>query len=800
MEEKKEKTNHNLTIPILGMKCAACASRVEKGLEAIPGIHSVDVNLALSKATINYDSKKTNFQDIINEISKIGYEVPEEEIELLIEGMSCASCATRIEKKLNTLAGVKKAAVNLASNKAYIQFVPGIINQAEIEEAIESLGYGVQTTSRVLSEKRKGRKQNRENWQKIRFFVALFLSLPLFYMMVANWTGKGQFIIDPWIQLLLATPVQFFSGWPFYRGAYYSLKSGSASMDVLVALGTSVAYFYSLISLVAGWGVFYFESSAMLITIILLGKLLEERAKWKASEAVEKLVKLQPQTAHVLQNGIEKDIPAERIKVGDMVVVKPGECIPVDGVIVEGSSTVDESLLTGESMPVEKHPGCEVIGGSINQEGSFIFRATKVGADMALARIIKMVEEAQSSKAPLERLADRVSAIFVPTIIVLSVITFLGWYIEGAGFADSLMHMVTVLVVACPCALGLATPTAVMVGIGLGAEKGIFFRGGEYLEGIEKVDTVLLDKTGTITWGTPSVDDFFVPSSFDINETWAIISSGEKWSEHPLGQAIAKYGEKLDISPNGKIKNFNALPGKGVRFQYQDEVWYIGKEELLEPQGIDLMEVAEYKSRWEREGKTVVVAASGGKVRAIIALTDTIKDEARKVISELKQMGLEVVMVTGDQEVVAQAIAQKAGIDKVFSGVMPDEKVEIVKKLKEEGRTVAMVGDGINDAPALAQADVGIAIGTGTDIAIESADVILMNGELKSLLSALRLSRFTRRKIKQNLIWAFIYNLVTVPLAMFGIFTPIMGGVAMALSSTSVVANSLLLKRYRNKI
>ncbi|HPZ39952.1 MAG TPA: heavy metal translocating P-type ATPase, partial [Candidatus Atribacteria bacterium] len=436
----------------------------------------------------------------------------------------------------------------------------------------------------------------------------------------------------------------------------------------------------------------------------------------------------------------------------------------------------------------------------INQEGSFIFRATKVGADMALARIIKMVEEAQSSKAPLERLADRVSAIFVPTIIVLSVITFLGWYIEGAGFADSLMHMVTVLVVACPCALGLATPTAVMVGIGLGAEKGIFFRGGEYLEGIEKVDTVLLDKTGTITWGTPSVDDFFVPSSFDINETWAIISSGEKWSEHPLGQAIAKYGEKLDISPNGKIKNFNALPGKGVRFQYQDEVWYIGKEELLESQGIDLMEVAEYKSRWEREGKTVVVAASGGKVRAIIALTDTIKDEARKVISELKQMGLEVVMVTGDQEVVAQAIAQKAGIDKVFSGVMPDEKVEIVKKLKEEGRTVAMVGDGINDAPALAQADVGIAIGTGTDIAIESADVILMNGELKSLLSALRLSRFTRRKIKQNLIWAFIYNLVTVPLAMFGIFTPIMGGVAMALSSTSVVANSLLLKRYRNKI
>ena len=799
MKEEKEKENHNLTIPILGMKCAACASRVEKGLTAISGIHSANVNLALSKATINYDSKEVSFQDIVSEVSKIGYEVPEEEIELLIEGMSCASCAARIEKKLNTLAGVKKAAVNLASNKAYIQFVPGIINQAEIEEAIESLDYGVQTTSRVLSEKRKSRKQNRESWQKIRFFVALFLSFPLFYMMVANWVGKSQFMIDPWIQFFLATPVQFFSGWPFYRGAYHSLKSGSASMDVLVALGTSVAYFYSLISLVAGWGVFYFESSAMLITIILLGKLLEERAKWRASEAVEKLVELQPETAHVLQNGIEKDIPAERIKVGDMVVAKPGERIPVDGIIVEGSSTVDESLLTGESMPVEKHPGCEVIGGSINQEGSFIFWATKVGADMVLARIIKMVEEAQSSKAPLERLADRVSTVFVPVIIILSVITFLGWYVEGAGFADSLMHMVTVLVVACPCALGLATPTAVIVGIGLGAEKGIFFRGGEYLEGIGKVDTVLLDKTGTITWGTPSVDDFFIPSPFDINETWAIIASGEKWSEHPLGQALNRYGEKLGV-PDKKIKNFEALPGKGVRFQYQDEVWYIGKEELLESQGIDLTEVVEYKSRWEREGKTVVVAASGGKVRAIVALTDTIKDEAREVISELKQMGLEVAMVTGDQEIVAQAIAQKAGMDKVFSGVMPDEKVGIVRKLKEEGRVVAMVGDGINDAPALAQTDVGIAIGTGTDIAIESADVILMNGELRSLISALRLSQFTRRKIKQNLIWAFIYNLVTVPLAMFGIFTPIMGGVAMALSSTSVVTNSLLLKRYKNKI
>lgn len=799
MEEAKEKNNQILTIPISGMKCAACALRVEKGLAEIPGIHSVNVNLASGKATVGYDVGRVDFQDIVDKVSKIGYEVPEEEIELLIEGMSCASCAARIEKKLNTLPGVKKAAVNLASNKAYIQFVPGIINQAEIEESIESLGYGVQTPSRALSERGKGRKRNRENWQKIRFLAALFLSFPLFYMMVANWVGKGQFMIDPWIQLLLATPVQFFSGWPFYRGAYHSLKSGSASMDVLVALGTSVAYFYSLISLVAGWGVFYFESSTMLITIILLGKLLEERAKGKASEAIEKLVKLQPEVAHVLQNEMEKDIPAERVKVGDMVIVRPGERIPVDGVIVEGNSAVDESLLTGESIPVEKHPGCEVIGGSINREGSFIFRATKVGSRMVLARIVKMVEEAQGSKAPLERLADRVSAVFVPVIIALSVITFLGWYIEGVGFANALMHMVTVLVVACPCALGLATPTAVMVGIGLGAEKGIFFRGGEYLEGIEKVNTFLLDKTGTVTWGTPSVDDFFIPSLFDVNETWAIIASGEKRSEHPLGQALNRYGEKLGV-PNREIKNFEALPGKGIRFQYQDEVWYIGKEELLKSQGVDLTEVAEYKKRWEREGKTVVLAATRGKVRAVIAIVDTIRDEAREVMSELKRMGLEVAMVTGDHKIVAQAIAQKAGIDKVFSEIMPDEKVEIVRKLKEEGKVVAMVGDGINDAPALAQADVGIAIGTGTDIAIESADVILMNGELKSLISALRLSQFTRRKIKQNLVWAFVYNLITVPLAMFGVFTPVMGGTAMALSSVSVVTNSLLLKRYRNKI
>ncbi len=792
--ESNEGKKATITIPVTGMSCAACSARVEKELDALAGVSSASVNLMMGKGVVSYDPDQIGPGQMIEHIEKIGFGVPLEQQEYLISGISCAACSARIEERLSELPGVESAAVNLATSRARVKYLPGMVTLPEIEKAVRDLGYDLQR-ARDLSLEEASRAGRREkNWQLARFVIAVIFTLPLAVLMIASHTGL-HFELNPWMQLALATPVQFFAGWSFYRGAYHSLKSGRANMDVLVSLGTSVAYFYSLASLLARWGHLYFESAAVLMTIILLGKLLETVAKGRTSEAIEKLMELQVKTARVLRGGVEQDIPVEQVAVGDLVVVRPGERIPVDGVVREGSTSIDESHLTGESMPVEKSAGDHVVGASINKYGSFTFQATKVGQDTVLAQIIRLVEEAQGSKAPIQRLADRVSNIFVPTIIAIALLTFTGWFISGAGFEDSLMHMVTVLVVACPCALGLATPTAIMVGTGVGAGKGILIKGGEYLERAEKIDAVVLDKTGTITRGAPTVTDILALPPFEENELLAIAAAGERGSEHPLGRAVVDEAVARGLA-TADVAGFEALPGRGIRFDTAGETWFIGNERLIGEAGADLSALLPQKNRWEEEGKTVMIIAKGKSAAGLMALADTVKAGAGAALAELRQMGLDLYMLTGDQEKTAQAIAGQVGIDHVIAGVLPQHKAEEVQKLRDGGRVVAMVGDGINDAPALATADIGMAIGTGTDVAMESAAITLMRGDLKKIAAAIRLSRQTLRKIRQNLFWAFFYNMITVPLAIFGIFTPVMGGVAMALSSVSVVTNSLFLKRY----
>ncbi len=800
MPETENKANHrakeqkSVIIPITGMSCAACSARVEKGLSSLPGISSANINPVIGKGVVNYDPEKVNFRQMVKRIKELGYGVSEEKQELLISGMSCAACSARVENRLKALPGVQEAAVNLATGKAGITYIPGMIGVFEMVKALKDLGYNARASGDLTSGEAARIRRKEKNRQLAGFVLAVAFTLPLAVLMITHHTGF-HFMLTPWMQLALATPVQFFAGWPFYLGAYHSLKSGSANMDVLVALGTSVAYFYSLVSLFAGWGLYYFDAAAVLMTIISLGKLLEAVARGRTSAAIEKLMELQPKTARVIREGMEMDLSAEQVVVGDQVIVRPGERVAVDGVILKGNTSIDESHLTGESMPVEKGPGDEVAGASINNYGSFTFRATKVGQDTVLAQIIRMVEEAQGSKAPIQRLADRVAGVFVPTIIGIALLTFGGWLLVGVGFENSLMHMVTVLVVACPCALGLATPTAIMVGTGLGAGKGILIKGGEHLERAGKIDTVVLDKTGTITKGAPAVTDVLAVAPLDENKLLEAIASGEKGSEHPLGRALVVKAKEKGI-PVQDVDSFEAMPGQGIKFILRDESWLVGNEKLVNSAGIDIAPLRLQKSRWEEEGKTVMVAMKDSELAGMVALADIIKENSRQAILELQQMGLALYMLTGDQGKTARAIAGQVGIENVIAEVLPQHKAEQVQKLRDAGRVVAMVGDGINDAPALATADVGMAIGTGTDVAMESASITLMHGDLGKIASAIRLSRQTLRKIRQNLVWAFIYNLITIPLAIFGIFTPVMGGAAMALSSVSVVSNSLFLKRY----
>lgn len=792
-----------VSLSIQGMTCAACANRIEKGLAKLPGVVEATVNLPLEKASVTYHPHEITLEQLTEKVHELGYKVVRDSVKLHVVGMTCANCASRIERGLNKLPGVK-ASVNLATETAHVEYIPSLVSIADLRKKIADLGYQALVPAEGAQDAEKAAREEEIRRQKFLFALSAVLSLPLFLSMIGHITEVEHVIVDwlmnGWVQFALATPVQFYAGWQFYVDSYYNLRSGSANMSVLVALGTSAAYFYSLAGLLfpeIGVTGLYFETSAVLITLIILGKLLEARAKGRTSEAIKKLMGLQPKTARVVRDGVETDIPVEQVQVGDIIVVRPGEKIPVDGVVREGRSAVDESMITGESMPVEKGPGDAVVGATINKHGTFKFEATKVGKDTALAQIIRVVEEAQASKAPIQRFADVVAAYFVPAVVGGAVVAFLGWYLATGDFTRALLNMTAVLVIACPCALGLATPTAIMVGTGKGAEHGILFKGGEHLEKTHEINAVVLDKTGTITKGEPEVTDVIAFGGFDGPTLLQWVARAEKASEHPLAQAIVASARAKGIALEDAA-TFEAIPGHGIRAEVDGKVVLVGNRKLLQEYGIDIASAQADMERLEREAKTAVLAAVDGKLAGLIAIADTVKATAVEAVAMLQRMGLRVMMLTGDNRRTAHAIARQVGIreEDVIAEVLPEDKAGVVEQLQAQGWKVAMVGDGINDAPALAKADVGMAIGTGTDVAIEAADITLMSGDLRGIVAAIRMSRATMAKIKQNLFWALIYNTIGIPFAAFGMLSPIIAGAAMAFSSVSVVTNSSLLKRF----
>lgn len=796
------------TLQITGMTCAACSNRIEKGLKKIEGVKEANVNLALERSTIVFDPSKTSPQAFEEKIEKLGYGVVSEKAEFAITGMTCAACSTRIEKGLNKLEGVTKASVNLALETASVEYSPSQIAPQDIAQRVEKLGYGAKLKSEEKEEEQSYREKELSK-QKGKFWFSFILSVPLLWAMVSHFTFTSfiplpHMLMNPWVQLALATPVQFVVGKQFYVGAFKALRNKSANMDVLVALGTSAAYFYSLYSSLKSLGSsahtdqLYYETSAILITLILLGKLFEANAKGRSSEAIKKMMGLQAKTAVVIRDGAEVEIPVEEVQKGEVIFIKPGEKVPVDGEIIEGQSALDESMLTGESVPVDKNIGDKVIGATLNKNGFLKIKATNVGRETALAQIIKVVEEAQGSKAPIQRLADYISGIFVPIVVGIALLTFFVWYIWIAPgeFAPALEKLIAVLVIACPCALGLATPTSIMAGSGRAAEFGILFKGGEHLEATHKIDTILLDKTGTVTNGTPELTDVRIAQGYEENELLQLVASAERLSEHPLAQALVAGIKNKGIEIQEPL-SFEAIPGYGVKATVQERELLVGTRKLMNRHKVNIDTALEEMTNLEREGKTAMLVALDGKYAGMLAVADTIKATSKEAVSRLKEMGLEVMMITGDNRQTAQAIAMQAGIEHVIAEVLPEGKAEEVKKLQQQGKKVAMVGDGINDAPALALADIGMAIGTGTDVAMEAADITLMRGDLMSIASAIEMSRKTISNIKQNLFWAMGYNTLGIPIAAVGLLAPWVAGAAMAFSSVSVVLNALRLQRVR---
>jgi P-type Cu+ transporter len=805
-----------VTLPVTGMTCANCSLTIERNLKRLDGVQAVTVNLATEKASVAYDPAAVNQGQFLALIRDIGYDVATAKAELPITGMTCANCALTIERTLKRLDGVVSANVNLASERASVEYLPGVVSLKAIQQAIRDAGYDVvvpgegENAEDVERTAREAeiRDQTRKFWIGVAFSVPLLLlSMARDFGLLGMWAHDAWF---NWLLLALATPVQFYVGADYYVGGFKSLRAGSANMDVLVAMGSSAAYFYSIAVLLfpSIGGHVYFETSALIITLIKLGKMLEARAKGRTSEAIKKLMGLRPKTARVVRDGVQADVPIGSVELGDVVIVRPGEQMAVDGVVVKGRSAVDESMLTGESLPVDKKPGDEVIGGTINKQGMLEFEATRVGAQTVLSQIIRLVEEAQGSKAPIQRLADRVSGVFVPAVIAAALVTFLGWLIlGGVGFTQSMIYMVAVLVIACPCALGLATPTAIMVGTGRGAENGILFKTSEALERAHELTAVVLDKTGTITQGKPAVTD--VIEIAGPVEVLRLAASAERGSEHPLGEAIvaAAAGKGLALSePHG----FEAVAGQGVVATVDGRQVLVGSARLLESYGVALNGLDAAMVRLEGEAKTAMLVAVDGQAAGVVAVADTVKDGSAEAIRQMQALGLEVVMITGDNQRTAEAIGRQVGVSRVVAQVLPDEKANQVKALQAVGATlrghslVGMVGDGINDAPALAQADVGIAIGTGTDVAMAAADVTLMSGDLRGVPRAIALSRATMRTIKQNLFWAFFYNVVLIPLAAGAFYPwlglrlhPVMAAGAMAFSSIFVVSNSLRLRRVK---
>ncbi|MDI3535008.1 MAG: P-type Cu+ transporter [Thermosediminibacterales bacterium] len=724
-------------------------------------------------------------------------------LNIKIKGMSCAACAARIEKALNSIEGVTKAVVNFAAETATIEYNTDKITVNDLINVVKKSGYDAVVKEKVTKDMEKEERENEIRSLKNSFIASAILSIPLVLNMVLEaFLGVETILSDGYLQLALETPIQFIIGYRFYKNSYHALKGGNPNMDVLISMGTLAAYFFSLYNVVNNIQGLYFESAAVIITLILLGKYLEAVAKGKTSEAIKKLMGLAAKTARVIRNGTETDIPVEEVEIGDIVIVRPGEKIPVDGIMTEGYSAVDESMLTGESIPVEKKAGDEVIGATINKTGTFKFEAKKVGKDTALAQIIKMVEDAQASKAPIQKLADKIAGIFVPIVILIAILTFGVWHFYFGNFTAGIINAISVLVIACPCALGLATPTSVMVGTGKGAENGVLIKGGEHLERAHKINTVILDKTGTITKGEPEVTDVISLSSLGEDEILRLAASVEKGSEHPLGEAVVKHAKEKGMNlPDPK--DFKALPGHGVYAVVEDKDILLGNRRLMKIKNIKTESIEETLSKLETEGKTAMILAANmndGKnyeVVGIVAVADTIKEHSKHAIKALQDMGLEVWMITGDNKRTAEAIARQVGIKNVLAEVLPEHKAEEVEKLKKQGRITAMVGDGINDAPALAASDVGIAIGTGTDVAMEAADITLMSGDLRGIVTAIKLSRATMQNIKQNLFWAFIYNVIGIPIASLGFLNPAIAGGAMAFSSVSVVTNALRLRNFK---
>ncbi|MEI5993740.1 heavy metal translocating P-type ATPase [Candidatus Enterococcus mansonii] len=811
------------TFDIEGMTCASCAQTVEKATAKLNGVSKATVNLATEKLSVEYDESQLSESDIQKAVADAGYEAlnNDQRRTFDIEGMTCASCAQTVEKATNKLNGVSKASVNLATEKMVVDFDPSTVNVSDITKAVSDAGYEaveqIDTVNTVDKDREKKQKHIKEMWQ--RFWLSAVFTVPLLYVAMGHMVGLPlPAFLDPMmhpetfatLQLILTIPVLYL-GKSFFTVGFKALFKGHPNMDSLVALGTSAAVVYSLYGTVMIFigdpqftTALYYESAGVILTLITLGKYFEAVSKGKTSEAIKKLMGLAPKNARVFRKGQEMEIPVDSVQLEDIIVVRPGEKIPVDGVVIEGSSAIDESMLTGESMPVEKKIGDNVIGASINKNGSFRFKATKVGKDTALSQIIKLVEDAQGSKAPIAKMADKISGVFVPIVMVLAVLAGLAWYFLGQeSWVFALTITISVLVIACPCALGLATPTAIMVGTGKGAENGVLIKSGDALETTHKIQTIVFDKTGTITEGKPKVTDIVTANGMTENELLRLAASAEKGSEHPLGEAIVNGAEEKGLTISA-TEAFTAIPGHGIEVTIESSRLLLGNKKLMDDRGIALEDLGNKSDQLAEQGKTPMYIAKDDRIAGIIAVADTIKPNSIPAIKKLHQMGIEVAMITGDNKRTAQAIAKQVGIDRVLSEVLPEDKANEVMKLQKEGKKVAMVGDGINDAPALAQADIGIAIGSGTDVAMESADIVLMRSDLMDVPTAVELSKATIKNIKENLFWAFAYNTLGIPVAMgvlylFGgpLLNPMIAGAAMSFSSVSVLLNALRLKGFK---